>query len=84
MAGPGSQTHEFQVLAETGEDELVYSESYGAKYRTADEKVSGVEARELCGGLNLIETPEQSTCEDVARFLNINIEYTLKTLFLKQ
>ena len=84
MAGPGSQTHEFQVLAETGEDELVYSESYGANIETAvTKKVFSLGARELSGELNLIETPEQSTCEDVAKFLNINIEHTLKTLVFK-
>ena len=34
----GSQTHEFQVLADTGEDELIYSDNYAANIESASTK----------------------------------------------
>ena len=58
MASPGSQTHEFQVLAETGEDELVYSDSYGANIETAvASKNFRVANRKSDEDLKMIETP---------------------------
>ena len=68
MAGPGSQTHEFQVLAETGEDELVCSDSYGANIETAvTTKTLGLQ-RKCNEDLKMIETPNANTCEDVGKF----------------
>ena len=84
MAGPGSQTHEFQVLADTGEDELIYSDSYGANIETAvTKKVIKISHRNASGDLKLIETPNQTTCEEVAKLLDIHIHHTLKCLVYK-
>ena len=84
MAGPGSQTHEFQVLAETGEDELVYSDSYGANIETAvTTKTLRVAERKCNEGLAMIKTPNANTCEDVAKFLSLDIQHTLKSLIYK-
>jgi len=84
MAGPGSQTHEFQVLADTGEDELIYSDSYAANIETANtQKVINIELQSVTGELDLISTPNESTCEDVAKLLGINIQETLKCLVFK-
>ena len=33
--------------------------------------------------MKLIETPGQSTCEDVSKFLDVNIQHTLKSLVFK-
>lgn len=84
MAGPGSQTHEFQVLAETGEDELVYSDSYGANIETAvTTKTLRVADRKSDEDLKMIKTPNTSTCEEVAKLLGLDIQHTLKSLIYK-
>jgi len=81
MAEPGSQTHEFQVLADTGEDILIYSKNYGANLETATtKKVIQCELKqsEMC--LELIKTPGETTCEAVSKLLKVNIQETLKSL----
>ena len=84
MAGPGSQTHEFQVLAETGEDELIYSENYAANIETAKtQKVIDANLSIASGDLELFATPNESTCEEVAKLLNVHIQNTLKCLVFK-
>lgn len=84
MAGPGSQSHEFQVLAETGEDQLIYSDSYGANIETAiTKKVISIELKSTDENLELVETPNKQTCEEVADLLGIHIQETLKSLVFK-
>lgn len=84
MAGPGSQTHEFQVLADTGEDQLIYSDSYAANIETAaTKKVLNCQLKNSNEKLELVETPTQTTCEEVSKLLGIHIQETLKSLVYK-
>ena len=84
MAGPGSKTHEFQVLADTGEDELIYSDNYAANIETAKtKKLIQCDFEESVSELELLETPNERTCEDVSKLLGINIQHTLKCLVFK-
>lgn len=81
----GSFSHEFMVLAKTGEDFVISCNNcnYSAnveKAVTADDYESEAE-KELPS--QEIETPGQRTVEDVANFLGVNIKKIVKTLILK-
>jgi prolyl-tRNA synthetase len=80
----GDRSHEFQVVAETGEDAIAYNpdSGYAANVELAEAvplvAVRG-DAREP---LAKTPTPGKSTCEDVAAFLGLPIERTVKSLVL--
>lgn len=81
MADAGSQTHEFQVIADNGEDDIVEVKelNYAANIETAQTyrcSLTFTDSSEL----ENIETKDLSTCEEVAQFLNIPVHQTLKTL----
>ena len=63
----GSASHEFHVLADSGEDALAFSETsdYAANVELA-EAVSPGERPAPSEALRYIDTPTQKTCEDVA------------------
>ncbi|NLY75619.1 MAG: proline--tRNA ligase [Firmicutes bacterium] len=78
----GNVSQEFMVLAENGEALIVYCDScdYAANIEkaTSDVKVEGAgPVREL----EKTATPNQKTIDEVAAFLKIKPEQTIKTLF---
>ncbi|CCG18156.1 prolyl-tRNA synthetase [Taylorella equigenitalis 14/56] len=78
----GSRSHEFQVIAQTGEDLIVYNpqSEYAANIELA-EAVSLIEKRaEPTKELELIETPDCVKCELVAKFLNVPLETNVKSV----
>jgi prolyl-tRNA synthetase len=80
----GLRSHEFQVIADTGEDAIVYcpDSDYAANIELA-EAVPLLDARVAASQpLTKTATPGKSTCEDVANFLNLPIEHTVKSLVL--
>jgi prolyl-tRNA synthetase len=80
----GLRSHEFQVIADTGEDAIVYcpDSDYAANIELA-EAVPLMDARAAASQpLTKTATPGKSTCEDVAKFLNVPIEHTVKSLVL--
>jgi prolyl-tRNA synthetase len=80
----GLRSHEFQVIADTGEDAIVYcpDSDYAANIELA-EAVPLLDARGAASQpLTKTATPGKSTCEDVAKFLNVPIEHTVKSLVL--
>lgn len=85
MGDSDSQTHEFQVLAETGEDELVYCENtgYAANREKAVTFRSDIVGSEVNGELEEVHTPEMQTIEDVCRFLKCPASASLKSLIYK-
>ena len=81
----GSLSHEFQVLAETGEDAILTCNGCG--YTANVEKVEI--APPACppsdppptnGGFEKVETPEQRTVEEVTAFLGVTPDRLIKTL----
>ena len=80
----GSQSHEFMVSTEAGEDFVVSCANcgYAANLEKATSKVDSVEDLEPSGigEPELVHTPGQKTIEDVARFLDISQAHTIKTL----
>lgn len=79
----GSGSHEFHVLAESGEDAIAFSTE--SDYAANIEMAEAIEARHrLAPSENLQEvaTPNQHTIEDVAQFFQVDTNQTLKTLIV--
>ncbi|GAC18407.1 proline--tRNA ligase [Paraglaciecola arctica] len=80
----GSASHEFHVLAESGEDDIAFSN--GSNYAANIEMASALAPTGDCptGTQNLekVATPEQKTIEDVSAFLNVAAEQSVKTLIV--
>ncbi len=82
IGGSGSQ--EFHVIADTGEDAIVYcpNSDYAANLEAA-ESLSLIPRREAPkAAMNKVATPSQKRCEDVAEFLKIPLSQTVKSLVL--
>ena len=78
----GSSSHEFHVLADSGEDEIAFcpNSDYAANIELA-EALSSESPREAPAGIKQkIPTPDQKTCAEVASLLVIPIQKTVKTL----
>jgi prolyl-tRNA synthetase len=77
----GSASHEFHVLADSGEDALAFSETsdYAANVELA-EALSPGERAAPSEALRDIDTPTQKTCEDVAALMGIPLARTAKSI----
>ena len=82
IGGSGSQ--EFHVIADTGEDAIVYcpNSDYAANLEAA-ESLSLIPRRDAPKAtMNKVATPSQKRCEDVSEFLKIPLSQTVKSLVL--
>jgi prolyl-tRNA synthetase len=80
----GDLSEEFQVIAATGEDAIVYcpQSDYAANMEKA-EALAPAQARPSAGKpQTLTPTPGKSTCEDVAALLGVPLSTTVKSLVL--
>ena len=80
----GSRSHEFQVIADTGEDAIVYcpQSDYAANIELA-EALPLIPARAAASqAMHKVPTPGKSTCEDVAALLGVPLQHTVKSLVL--
>ena len=80
----GDLSEEFQVIADTGEDALIYcaTSDYAANIELA-EAVSLLASRAGAGeALTKTATPGKSTCADVAALLGLPLARTVKSLIL--
>ena len=80
----GFASHEFQVLAESGEDAIAYSDGsdYAANVEQA-EALAPSTARALpAEAMEKVPTPGQSTCEEVAALLGLPLARTVKCLLV--
>jgi prolyl-tRNA synthetase len=79
----GTGSHEFHVIASTGEDALVYcpTSDFAANMEAAEAVASGERA---AGTQALTKTPTPGTtkCETVAALLGVNLAQTVKTIAL--
>lgn len=77
-------THEFTVLAETGESDIVYCEKcdYAANAEKSELKPIVAPAEEELP-LEKVNTPGTKTIEDVAEFLNTPIEKNIKAVIFQ-
>ena len=80
----GSRSHEFQVIADTGEDEIVYNpdSDYAANIELAEAPCL-IKARSAATGeLEKIATPDATKCELVAEQLKRPLSDTVKAVVL--
>jgi len=84
----GSRSHEFQVLAESGEDAIVSCNScdYAANVQKAEVRATRPRGRDLTQDspkLAKVSTPGKKTVPEVAEFLKLSPEKFIKTLVYK-
>lgn len=81
----GTGSHEFQVLAESGEDVIAYSDSsdYAANVELAQTLPLSGSRAEPTQTLNKVHTPNVKTIPQLVEFLNIPIEQTLKSIVVE-
>ncbi len=80
----GDRSHEFQVIAETGEDAIIYSPegTYAANIELAEALPLLSERGAASQALTKTPTPGKSTCADVAELLKLPLTQTVKSLVL--
>jgi len=79
----GSSSKEFHILANSGEDTIVICNScdYGANIEAASRKTKEYSFK--TGSLEKIQTPKCKTIEEVANFLKVSKEQTIKAVIKK-
>jgi len=78
----GKDSHEFMVITETGEDEVIYCSN--CDYAANAEKAQSAKKKsntEALLSLEEIATPEAETIEEVAGFVGVPTSQTLKAVF---
>jgi prolyl-tRNA synthetase len=80
----GDGSHEFHVLADSGEDALAYCESsdFAANVELAEALAPTTQRQAATETMRDVETPRQTTCEDVASLLGIELQRTVKAIAL--
>jgi prolyl-tRNA synthetase len=80
----GVRSHEFQVIADTGEDAIIYcpTSDYAANIELAEAVVPAAPRAAPGQALAKTPTPGKATCEDVAALLGLPLARTVKSLVL--
>ena len=80
IGGSGSQ--EFHVIADTGEDAIVYcpSSDYAANLEAAESLALIASRADAKQAMQKVATPDKTNCAEVATLLNIPLETTVKSL----
>jgi len=81
----GSASHEFHVLAESGEDAIAFSSDsqYAANVELAP-ALTAVEQRPgATANMQKVDTPNQHSIDDVSEFLDINSQQCVKSLLVE-
>jgi prolyl-tRNA synthetase len=80
----GDLSHEFQVIADTGEDGIVYcpDSDYAANIELAEALAPPASRAAPTQALTKTPTPGKSTCQDVASMLGLPLAQTVKSLVL--
>jgi prolyl-tRNA synthetase len=76
----GSGSHEFHVLADSGEDTLAFcpDSGYAANVEKAEALPPAAPRPVATETMREVDTPKQTSCEDVAALLGIDIRHTVK------
>jgi prolyl-tRNA synthetase len=78
----GSGSHEFHVLADSGEDAIAYcpASDYAANVELAEGVAPKTPRAAATQAMQKVATPNKKTCEDVSAFLNLPLQKTVKAL----
>jgi len=81
----GNASHEFQVLADSGEDAIAFSDGsdYAANLEKAEALAPTAERPAPAATLQRVDTPTQKTIDDVAGFLKVSPRQCVKTLLVR-
>lgn len=81
----GAVSHEFHVLADSGEDAIAFSteSEYAANVEKAEAVAPAGIRPQPTAQLTLVDTPDQHSIEDVSRFFDVSASQCLKTLIVK-
>ena len=81
----GDRSHEFQVIAETGEDAIVYcpDSDYAANIELAEALAPAGERAAAAAELAKVHTPGVKTIADLVSFLNVDITRTVKAVVVE-
>ncbi len=80
----GNASHEFHVLADSGEDDIAFSteSNYAANIELAEAIAPQCERAEPGKAMEEVATPEQKSIEEVSEFLSIPASSVVKTLLV--
>lgn len=80
----GSASHEFHVLAESGEDAIAFSDTsaYAANVELAEAVAPATPRPVAAEAMREVATPTQKSCEAVAALLGIPLQRTVKSIAL--
>jgi prolyl-tRNA synthetase len=81
----GSASHEFQVLADSGEDAIAFSDasSYAANIEKAEAVAPAGERPAPSAELTRVDTPKQRTIDEVTAFLGVPASQLVKTILVR-
>ncbi|MEQ9877049.1 proline--tRNA ligase [Pectobacterium aroidearum] len=81
----GNASHEFQVLAASGEDDIVFSteSDYAANIELAEAVAPKLGRAEATEELRLVDTPNAKTIAELVEQFKLPVEKTVKTLLVK-
>ena len=81
----GNASHEFQVLATSGEDDIVFSteSDYAANIELAEAVAPKLGSAEATEELRLVDTPNAKTIAELVEQFTLPVEKTVKTLLVK-
>lgn len=80
----GEGSHEFHVLADSGEDAIIFSDtgSYAANMEKATAQLPQGDRPAASQPMTLVDTPDQLTIAAVSEFLKVPAEQSVKTLIV--
>jgi len=80
----GSASHEFHVLADSGEDAIAFStgSQYAANIEMAEALPLLAQRAAPSQSMSTVDTPTQKTCEAVAALLSVPLQHTVKSIAL--
>ncbi|MFC4160954.1 proline--tRNA ligase [Chitinimonas lacunae] len=80
----GDASHEFHALADSGEDALAYcpDSDFAANVELAEALAPAAARPAAAEAMRDVDTPKQTTCEQVAELLGIGLERTVKVIAL--
>ena len=78
----GTGSHEFHVLADSGEDDIAFSDSsdYAANIEMAEALAPAHTRAAAAADMTRVSTPTQTACADVAALLGIDLNQTVKAI----
>jgi len=80
----GSASHEFQVLAQSGEDDVVFSDSsdFAANIEFAEALAPNTPRAAATEEMRVVETPDAKTIAELTEQFQVPVEKTVKTLMV--